>query len=310
MDHSIDTAVPASGEQYVLRDGGYVAHIASIGASVRGLTHEGRDLIVPFDADEVRPVYRGAMLAPWPNRVVGGSYAWAGEAQQLPLNEVARSHALHGLVAWSRFAPVAQTESEVTLVAVIEPQQGYPYRVKVVVHFAVTEAGLSTQVSATNIGGGRAPFGVAPHPYLVAGEGLVDDWRLELPADVVMTVTEDRLIPVGLVPVHEGAFDFRAARPIADTFIDHAFTGLSRTDGRATVRLTTPAGAGVGMSWGAECGWVQVHTADNPVLPASHRAGLAVEPMTCPPDAFNSGTDLITLDAGESTTAEWVIFAI
>jgi aldose 1-epimerase len=54
---------------------------------------------------------------------------------------------------------------------------------------------------------------------------------------------------------------------------------------------------------------VQIHTADQPDAAVS-RIGLAVEPMTCPPDAFNSGTDLIVLQPGESTTAGWTISAI
>ena len=45
--------------------------------------------------------------------------------------------------------------------------------------------------------------------------------------------------------------------------------------------------------------WVQVFTPDE--FPGSGQA-IAIEPMTCPPDALNSGVDLITLAPGE----EWV----
>ena len=62
-----------SGIQHALRAGDYEAVIASVGASLRSLTYDGRDLVVPFEADEVRPAYRGATLAPWPNRVVDGA---------------------------------------------------------------------------------------------------------------------------------------------------------------------------------------------------------------------------------------------
>ncbi|HWU31187.1 MAG TPA: galactose mutarotase, partial [Microbacterium sp.] len=61
--------------------------------------------------------------------------------------------------------------------------------------------------------------------------------------------------------------------------------------------------------WDAGCPWVQVHTADLPD-PAASRRGLAVEPMTCPPDAFNSGTDLIVLEPGAAHTAGWSIRAL
>ena len=67
-----------SGTQHALRAGDYEAVISSVGASLRSLTFDGRDLTVPFDADEVRPSYRGATLAPWPNRIVDGLYTFAG----------------------------------------------------------------------------------------------------------------------------------------------------------------------------------------------------------------------------------------
>ncbi|MDN4614160.1 aldose 1-epimerase family protein [Leifsonia sp. F6_8S_P_1B] len=305
-------STPISGTHFGLTAGDYHATIASVGASLRTLEHRGRPLVVPFDADEVRPAYRGATLAPWPNRVVDGRYTFAGVEQQLPLTEPNRGHALHGLVSWLDFAAVDRSGDSATFAATIEAQAGYPHRVEVTVAFRLDEQGLHTTVTGTNTGPTAAPWGTGPHPYLVAGDGRVDDWTLSLPASQVLTVTEDRLIPTGLVPVTEegGVFDFRTPRVIGDTFIDHAFTGLRRgEEGEAVVRLTTTDGSGVEVSWDSSCPWVQVHTADQPD-PASSRLGLAVEPMTCPPDAYNSGTDLIVLEPGASASASWTIRAV
>jgi aldose 1-epimerase len=300
---------PLSGTQHTLSAAGYVAEIASVGATLRSLTLDGRDLVVPFAADEVRPAYRGATLAPWPNRVTDGEYSFDGEDYVLSLTEPERGHALHGLASWLDFDVVDSSTSNVTLAAIIEAQSGYPFRIRVEVAYGVSEAGLSTTVTATNVGSSRAPVGLGPHPYLVAGPGLVDDWDLELPADRVLTVHGERMLPGPVVPVEEGSFDFRSRRAIAATEIDHAFAGLSREEGDATVRVTIADGSGVGIRWGAECPWVQVHTADKPGLPV-HRIGLAVEPMTCPPDAFNSGVDLDVVEPGDSLLASWVIFGI
>jgi len=304
------TNEPISGAQYTISHGEYSATIASIGASLRQLTFAGRDLVVPFDADEVRPAFRGATLAPWPNRVVDGLYSFGGVDNILGLSEPKRGHALHGLVGWANFEPVEVSETSVTLRTTVEAQVGYPYRVVVDVLFSVSDDGLHSSVTATNTGTDAAPFGTGPHPYLVAGPvGRVDDWTLTLPTAQVLEVTEDRLIPTGLADVAGTGFDFRAARTIGSTFIDHAFTGLVRDNGIAEVRLTDASGSGVAMRWDAACAWVQVHTADQPVEAISRR-GLAVEPMTCPPDAFNSGTDLIVLDPGATTTAGWTIAAL
>jgi aldose 1-epimerase len=309
---------PLSGIQHSLRAGGYEAAIASVGATLRSLTYEGRDLVVPFDADEVRPSHRGATLGPWPNRVVDGRYTFGGVEHQLALTEPARGHALHGLITWLDFEAIDKGPDHVTLAQRIEPQTPYPWRIVVKTTFALGPDGLTQTVSARNESDEAAPWGTGPHPYLVAGPGQVDDWTLELPAQQVLAVTPDRLIPTELEPVDAQdpqRFDFRAARPIASAEIDHAFTGLQRDHaGMATVRVTDAAGIGVQMQWDAACPWVQIHTADRPGLPID-RIGLAVEPMTCAPDAFNApkypfDAGLIVIEPGAEVAASWRITAI
>ena len=298
---------PLSGRQFRLGAGDYSATIASVGATLRELTWQGRHLVVAFAADEVRPAYRGAVLAPWPNRVVDGRYVFDGVEHQLALTEPDRGHALHGLAVWLDFEVVSQEPGTLALAVTVPPQAGYPFRLGLVVTYSLTEQGLTTSLETTNTGQGPAPFGASVHPYLCAGSGVVDDWILSLPAASVLTVTPDRLVPIDVRPVadHADQFDFRRPRVIADTFLDHAFTDLSAgPDGMFTARLTDDAGGGVAMTWGEECRWVQVHTADRPGE-ETHRIGLAVEPMTCPPDAFNSGRDLRILPVGGSTVVHW-----
>lgn len=304
---------PVSGNQYTLRHGRYEVHIASVGASLRRLTCAGRDLVVPFAPDEVRPSYHGAVLAPWPNRVVDGRYEFGGAAHRLALTEPERGHALHGLVSWLDFDLIEQADSGVALAAWVEAQAGYPWRVKVLVRYSVDDSGLRTEVSIRNESADPAPVGLSAHPYLVAGPGTVDDWTLELPAERYLAIDEEHLIPQGEMRVDAGdaRFDFRSGRRISTTFIDHAFTRLVRdTEGMATIRLLGPDGHGVAMRWGSSCEWVQIHTADRRDAPEESRRGLAVEPMTCPPDAFNSGAGLDALPSGATTAAEWTTFAV
>ncbi|WP_019482989.1 aldose 1-epimerase family protein [Arthrobacter sp. TB 23] len=307
MDHAAPT--PLSGRQLHLTHGEYSAVVASVGASLRELRFGGRDLIRSYDADEIRPNYRGAILAPWPNRVVDGTYTLDGATHRLSLTEPERSHALHGLLAWEDWETADQSDSSVRLRATVVPQEGYPFRLTLETTYTLDDGGLTTTVTATNTGPDAAPYGVAPHPYLVAGDGLVDEWTLAIPADTVLEVTEDRLIPTALAAV-SGDFDFRTPRRINDTFLDHAFTGVQYDDGAATVSVTGPDGHGAAVSFGSGCPWVQVHTGDLPKDPAGSRRGLAVEPMTCPPDAFNSGTDLVTLQPGADHTVSWRIHSI
>lgn len=297
-------ALPVSGTQVALRAGGYAADVATVGASLRALRHDGRDLVVPFAEDEVRPLYRGVTLVPWPNRVVDGRYEFDGAVQQLALTEPDRGHALHGLACWSDYRVVSRSSDAVVLETEIVAQAGYPHRLRVEVAFRLAEDGLTQTITAVNTGPTRAPYGASGHPYLVGGPGRVDDWTFELDAAEVLQVDE-RLSPQGVEPVAGTPFDFAAPRTIGDLFIDHAFTGLRAS----RARVLAGDGRGTEMRWDAVAPWVQVHTADRPE-PEYDRAGLAVEPMTCPPDAFNSGTDLVVLEPGESHTVSWTIAAV
>lgn len=294
-----------SGEQYPIEAAGYSAVITEVGATLRDLRYEGRRLVAGFDADELRPVYRGAVLAPWPNRIADGRYEFGGVRHQLPLSEPARNNALHGLVSWSAWQPHERTDAGVSLRYRLHARDGYPFQLDLEMTYTLSADGLACRLTATNSGDVEAPYGCASHNYLVAGSGRVDDWALEFGAHSYLEVTPDRLLPVETAPVDGTTFDFRSPRKIEDVFIDHAFTELSGS----YAELLAGDGRGVRISWDDAHRWVQVHTADRPE-PNLSRSGLAVEPMTCPPGAFNSGTDLAVIPPGGQHAANWVIAAV
>ncbi len=125
---------------------------------------------------------------------------------------------------------------------------------------------------------------------------MAADERLELDARLIPTVTAD-------VETVNG--DFRSGSLIGAREIDHAFTALGRDgNGRTAIDVTGPGGGGVRLSFGRSAIWVQIHTADRPE-PEWSRRGLAVEPMSCLPHAFNSGTDLVVLRPHERHEAGW-----
>jgi len=55
----------------------------------------------------------------------------------------------------------------------------------------------------------------------------------------------------------------------------------------------------------ADYSYLMLFTGDP--LPEVDRRSLAVEPMTCPPNAFRSGEALISLEPGASWVGEWGI---
>lgn len=295
--------------EFTLEAGGYRAVVTERAAALRVLQFNGRDLVVPFPQGGPIPDYRGIIAAPWPNRIADGKYTFDGVAYQLPVNEPERGTSLHGLAFPLDWALKEHDDASVTLTCTVGPTEGYPFVLELSASYVLDASGLHTTVSATNAGDSVAPYGVCPHPYLVAGSSPLDEWILEAPVATFLEVTPDRLLPVALASVEGHEFDFRSARAIGATEIDHAFTDVAFDGGQARLSLRDPAGTGVGMAWDERCTWLQIHTADKPT-PLPNRLGLAVEPMTCPPDAFNSGTDLIRLEPGATHEASWSIYSL
>ncbi len=185
----------------------------------------------------------------------------------------------------------------------LEPQPGYPFSLALSIEYALGAGGLTVRTTATNAGAEACPYGAGAHPYLTVGTEPVDSATLRVPARTVLRSNE-RGLPVGEEPVEGTDYDFRRPRPIGETVLDHAFTGLDRgEDGLARVELDGERSVSL---WVDETyPYLMVFTGDP--LPDVARRSLAVEPMTCPPNAFRTGTDLVRLEPGESFTSVWGI---
>jgi len=278
--------------------------VVEVGGGLRSYSAGERELLDGYGADEPIASGRGQVLIPWPNRLEDGSYEFDGRLHQLPLTEPERGNAIHGLVRWERWKAGEREPNRVVLEHMLEPQQGYPFSLALAVEYALSESGLSVRMTATNVGSDACPFGAGQHPYFTVGTPTVDAAILRAPGRTVLRVDE-RGLPVGTEPVEGTEHDFRRPRPIGATRLDDAFTDLERgVDGRARVELRDPKSrAGLTLWLDEGYRYLQLFTGDP--LPDVQRRSLAVEPMTCPPNAFRTGDDLIRLEPGGTFRAAW-----
>ncbi len=205
--------------------------------------------------------------------------------------------------AWT----VAEREPHrIVLEHALEPQPGYPFSLALAVEYALSDGGLGVRTTAVNTGEQACPFGSGQHPYVTVGTPRVDSAILSAPGRTALRVDE-RGLPVGRAPVEGTEHDFRRPKPIDAMTLDHAFTDLERgEDGRARVELRDPKSrAGLTLWVDESYRYLQLFTGDP--LPDVNRRSLAVEPMTCPPNAFRTGDDLVRLEPGESHTSAWGI---
>ncbi len=289
-----------SGEQIELGFGDHRAVVVGVGAGLRTYSFGARPVLDGYGPGELSTSGRGQLLVPWPNRIEDGRYEFDGRSYQLPLDETERRNAIHGLTRWSHWPVADRAADRVVFEHVLHPCPGYPFSLALRVEYSLSDEGLTVRTEATNIGSGTAPYGAGSHPYLAVDSEVVDDVELRVPAATVLCADE-RGIPVGGGPVAHEGLDFREPRAIGSIELDHCFTDLVREDdGRARV------GVGPTTLWADESyPYLMIFTGDG--LPDVERRSIAVEPMTCAPNAFRSGDGLIRLEPGEGHVARWGI---
>jgi aldose 1-epimerase len=296
----------STGDQWTIGHGVQRAVVCEVGATLRSFTVDGEPVLHGFGADEWSHAGRGQVLAPWPNRLGDGRYTFDGVDAQAPLDEVEHHNAIHGLVRWLPWRMSSCAQNRVAMTCDLHPSPGYPFSLRLSVEYRLGRDGLTVVADAENRGPTDLPFGLGFHPYLTVGTPTVDDVRLRVPAQRRL-VTDGRGLPVGAAGVRDTAFDFTTARPIGSAQLDTAFSDLLRDgDGRARVTLEADRGRGTTLWLDERFTHVMVFTGDT--LPDDERRrAVAVEPMTCPPDALRSGTDLVVLRPAGRWSGAWGI---
>ncbi|MGJ7440191.1 aldose 1-epimerase family protein [Aquipuribacter sp. MA13-6] len=287
---------------------GLTARIDPLGAALAHLDADGRDLVLGYPDGAARPAFAGSVLVPWPNRLGGGRYDVDGATYRTPTDDPDHDNAIHGLLDAVVSDVVDVHADRVRLRAVVPASAGYPSDLVVTLGYALERGRLVADVHVVNAGDRPAPYGVGTHPYLVAGDGPVDAWTLRLDASEVAELDRTSLPTGELDPVDGTLLDLREPRPLAGLELDHLLTAVTPgPDGDVVAQVRDGEGRGVAI--GADASWArwwQVFTSDT-VPGARFRAGVAVEPMSCPGDAFRSGTDLVLLAPGEEHAVRWWI---
>jgi aldose 1-epimerase len=304
-----DVTTFPSGEQWTLRRGRQEAVVVEVGGGLRTYRVDGADVVAGYAEDEVCRAGRGQVLMPWPNRVRDGRYRFGGADHQLAVTEPALHNANHGLVRWSTWQLHWHRDdwTALTVRTRLHPQPGWDGILDLSVNYVLDEPGLTVSVHATNVGGTAAPFGFGAHPYIALGTTPLAEVELTIPASREVLVDE-QLVPTGTAPVRPET-DFRTARALGATELDTAFTQIARSRPQGAWEVVVGGlASGAVTVWGDDSlDWVQVFTAKGRDTGVDGVRGIAVEPMSCPADAFNSGDGLVILDPGQSWSAQWGI---
>jgi len=294
--------LPLAGQQFAIASGRHSAVAVELGASLRTYELDGRAVLDGYAADAPVTSSRGMPLMPWPNRIEDGRYTFDGEEHQLPINRVDENTSIHGLTRWVPWQPLEHTRSRVVLGTTVFPQPGYPFTLALQVAYELSESGLMVETTARNAGERALPYGAGHHPYLAVPGERVDNALLQVSASRYIAFG-NRTLPAGEYDVEGSPFDFRSPRRIGTLALALCYFDLGRdADGHVRVRVS-----GTTLWADATYTYLLVFSGNDLVDPAERRRGLAVEPMTCPPNAFRTGVGLIVLQPGQSVTSRWGI---
>ncbi|HWV48921.1 MAG TPA: aldose 1-epimerase family protein [Microbacterium sp.] len=294
------TSLSPTGTQIHLQRGAVAAQIAQVGASLRSLTVAGAGLVPPYPLGDPTPSCSGVVLAPWPNRVRDGVWDDDGTARQLAITEPKFANASHGLLRFASY-DISQSDSSATLRATIVPQTGWPYEIGTSVTYTLTDTGIAVEHVLENRSDAAAPVALGTHPFVTIDDVDPHDLVLAVPAATQIEV-DDRMLPTGTSPAPA---ELRDGVRLGDIVLDTGFTDLVRdADGTVRHTLTAPDGRRVTLWQGEGFDYVQVYTTTSyPDQPLA----VAIEPMTAPADALNSGLGIRRLLPGESWTLRWGI---
>jgi aldose 1-epimerase len=298
-----------TGEQFRLTrntpNGLAEAVIVQVAASIREFRIGGVELTEPYGEFSTPPFGDGIVLVPWPNRVEDGIWKLNGVTQQLDLTEPDKHNAIHGLLRNAAYRVIEQSDGEVTLGATVFPQHGYPFLLETSVRHELTDDGMTVTHRITNESDEPAPVAIGSHPFFQLGDVATDDLTLTVHAGTRFPVDE-RLNPSAEIPVDGTDYDLRAGRKVSDLNLDDAFGDVT-PDNQVTAVLTAPDGRSVALWQDESFPYVQVFTTRKFPRGTGLVTAIAIEPMTAPANAFNSGQSLKWLNPGETWQAAWGI---
>ena len=204
----------------------------------------------------------------------------------------------------------SQTDSTVTLAADVYPQLGYPFWLRTQVTYEVVADGVTVTHRIENLSASPAPIGIGAHPYLTIDDPqnpvAADQLLIRIPAEEYYVV-DDRMLPTGTSPVAGTDYDVRSPRPLADLNLDTGYRAARDGSGSFESVVQAPDGRTVTLWQDPTFGYVQAYTKPDFVSAHGPIPAIAIEPMTCAVDAFNSGDGLRHLEPGETLDASWGI---
>jgi aldose 1-epimerase len=258
-----------------------MAVISAFGGSLSFLSLFDRIVIDRTNAESIGQYAYGTVLAPWPNRIPGGTYEFLGNGYKTEVLDAA-GNANHGLLRKREMEVRQHEDSFIVLGYLFGEDDVYPFSVDLEVRYELTDQGLETTATAKNLSGDTVPFAIGFHPYFATEEPFV----LHTNGSELIT-TDERLIPNGRKKLDANfGLDFHT---------EQAFDGCVV----ANWAKLEFEGYNLLIEASENLPYLMVYRPPMTVLESGGQS-LAVEPMSHPTNVFQTDIDSAIMNAHET----------
>lgn len=256
---------------------------------------------------ELETNFKGVKLSPFPNRIKDGKYSFENDDLSLEINSPSEHHSIHGLLYKEPFE-VLSTNCEDDSASIVlrcdydGKSEGFPFKYSLEQEISFSEGNqltVTTKIENKDIR--SIPIGDGWHPYIKTGSN-VDDLSIEFPSKGQLIVDE-RMIPTDEAIEFT---NFNKLAPLAGTFFDDCFLLDETMPEHVTTIVDRDKSITIDV-WqqGGDKGYnyLQIYTPPT-------RDSIAIEPMTCIPDAFNNEVGLMALAPNEQIILRYGVSAV
>ena len=241
--------------------------------------------------------FKGSKLSPFPNRIPAGKYQFNGIDYQLPINEVGANNNLHAFLHNRPF----EILDEITTADFAKlklgynyraTDQGYPFCYQLTLTYTFDSDGLEIQTEIENSGEKEIPMADGWHPY----------FRFDNLDHVNMKMTPAKRVSSNVGNALNGGHEFDSGQELKNYELDDCFH-VNGADQFKVELKDVKNGLALEIWQESTAGkykYMQIYTPPN-------RKTIAIEPVTCEPNAFNTGNGLIILKPNERVSMSFGI---
>jgi aldose 1-epimerase len=277
-------------EKHTFQDahGNAFSMIPQYGSCLLDLTFQHESVLDGYQTPETlleNKWAKNVILAPFPNRLRDGLYTHEGVTYSFPIKKSSGNNAIHGFCRDAKMTiesiQLNAEQAEIICThSYSDANPAYPFHFSLKTVMTLRGSTFTMGIYITNLDTKTMPVGIGWHPYFRFAGATADTISMQLP-DCQQIIVDDRMLPTGeKVPFS----DFKTLRKIGETPLDTGFI-LESTTPQASVILKFKNKKLKYWQNAQDWRYLQVFT-------PPHRQSVAIEPMTCAADAFNTGDGL------------------